>query len=421
MRIAIVGGTGYVGFCTGLGFASKRHDVVLIDLNAKKLAGVREGRCPVYEPGAAEILRKVLDQGNLTTATIIPEADIILLAVGTPSLPDGGINVTQIKKVSETIGSTIKTWNTSPVIVVKSTVVPGTTETVVKPIVESTSGKHAGTDFGLVMNPEFLREGVALKDFLNPDRIVIGEYDKRSGDLVATLYKDFPGTLMRTSLAAAEMIKYANNAFLATKISFINEIGNLCKRLGIDIDEVAKGIALDKRIAPHFLQSGVGYGGSCFPKDVAALASLAKQNGYEPKLLNEVMALNKRQRRLLLDRLGPMKGKRVAVLGLAFKPNTDDVRESPAIDIIGDLVNQGASVVAYDPQAMITMKQVFPNILYAQTAKEALQTADACVVLTDWNEFKELTIEDFTQMHGTQIIEGRRILKPEINADGLCW
>jgi len=308
--------------------------------------------------------------------------------------------------------------------VVKSTVIPGTTENIVKPILEESSGKRCGTDFGLCMNPEFLREGSALHDTFNPDRIVIGEYDKKSGDILEALYREFYAEKMppiiRTTPVNAELIKYANNAFLATKISFINTIANICDRIpGADVTVVAKGIGLDKRIGPLFLNAGLGYGGSCLPKDLRALIQYSKNLGYEPKLLEAVESVNNSQPQRAIELckklLGELRGKRVAILGLAFKPNTDDIREAPSITIIRQLLKEGARVVAYDPVAIPNAKAIFKDdIEYASSAIECLKNADCCILVTEWEEFKKLKPEDFIQNMRTPILlDGRRLFDPE--------
>jgi UDPglucose 6-dehydrogenase len=273
------------------------------------------------------------------------------------------------------------------------------------------------------MNPEFLREGRAIEDFQHPDRIVIGSNDSQSGNQVAEVYKDIRAPVIRTGISAAEMIKYASNAFLAAKISFSNEIGNICKDLGIDVYEVMKGVGLDSRIGPLFLNAGAGFGGSCFPKDVSALVSLAKDVGENPVLLESVLAVNEQQPyrmiHLLEKRIGPLAGKRIAVLGLAFKDNTDDIRDSRAIPVIQELVQKGALVTAYDPMAIPNMRQIFPAIEYYPSAADALREAEGCLVMTEWPEFSRLD-EEFDLMAQQIIIEGRRILSRK-GVEGICW
>jgi UDPglucose 6-dehydrogenase len=308
------------------------------------------------------------------------------------------------------------------VVVVKSTVPPGTTETVVCPAVLAAASK-TGAAIGFSMNPEFLREGRAVEDFKNPDRIVIGSSDPRAGDLVAEAYRGVSAPVIRTGLAAAEMIKYASNAFLATKISFANEVGNICKELGIDVYEVMDGVGLDRRIGREFLNAGAGFGGSCFPKDVSSLAVLAGRASIDPRILRAVLAVNDSQPHrlvaLLEKRAGGLAGKRIAVLGLAFKENTDDVRDSRAIPVIRELLAKGAEVVAFDPIASPAMQKVIPAIGYAASAPAALEGADGCIVMTEWPEFSRLDRE-FDGMKKRIIIEGRRILTCH-DREGICW
>ncbi len=429
MRISIIG-TGYVGLSTGVGFAVKGNEVVCVDIDEKKVEKINSGIPPIYEPKLDDYLKKVLKEGKLKATTDLKDAvektDVSFICVGTPSREDGSIDLTYIESAAKAIGEALKTKGGYHVVVVKSTVVPGTTESVVIPNLKKFSGKGPN-EIGVCMNPEFLREGKALEDFLNPDRIVIGSIDKKSGDTAEKVYGNFKAPVLRTDLKTAEMIKYASNAFLATKISFANEIGNICKRLGIDVYEVMKGVGLDHRISPSFLNAGCGYGGSCFPKDVEALINKAKDLGYEPKLLQEVHSLNKRQKVSMVghleEKLGDLKGKTVCVLGLAFKPDSDDIREASSISIISKLLERGAKVKAYDPKAMENMKKLFPDIEYAKGAKEAIEGSDACLILTDWEEFKRLEAKDFEGMKGNVIIEGRKVLdRNKVSGfEGICW
>ena len=429
MRISIIG-TGYVGLSTGVGFAVKGNEVVCVDIDEKKVEKINSGIPPIYEPKLDDYLKKVLKEGKLKATTDLKDAvektDVSFICVGTPSREDGSIDLTYIESAAKAIGEALKTKGGYHVVVVKSTVVPGTTESVVIPNLKKFSEKGPN-EIGVCMNPEFLREGKALEDFLNPDRIVIGSIDKKSGDTAEKVYGNFRAPVLRTDLKTAEMIKYASNAFLATKISFANEIGNICKRLGIDVYEVMKGVGLDHRISPSFLNAGCGYGGSCFPKDVEALINKAKDLGYEPKLLQEVHSLNKRQKVSMVghleEKLGDLKGKTVCVLGLAFKPDSDDIREASSISIISKLLERGAKVKAYDPKAMENMKKLFPDIEYAKDAKEAIEGSDACLILTDWEEFKRLEAKDFEGMKGNVIIEGRKVLdRNKVSGfEGICW
>jgi UDPglucose 6-dehydrogenase len=310
---------------------------------------------------------------------------------------------------------------------VKSTVPPGTTERLVIPNLEELSGKKAGDGFGVCMNPEFLREGSALNDFLKPDRIVLGQFDRQSGDVLTELYANFTAPIIRAKIKVAEMIKYASNAFLASKISFSNEIGNICKNLGVDAYDVMMGVSMDKRISPHFLRAGIGFGGSCFTKDLRSLVEKSKTIGYDPVYLQETLNLNNRQPHKIVDllrkRIGTLRGRNVCVLGLTFKPDTDDVRDASSIRVVRELVRLGARVKAYDPKGMDNFKKLFPDLVYCQTKTEALKGSDACLILTEWGEFKELGDNDFNTMSEKVIIEGRRTLNPNkvSEFEGVCW
>ncbi len=426
MKISIVG-TGYVGLCTGVGLAVKGHNVTCVDIDKEKVEKINTGKSPIYEPGLGENLARVLKEGRFrATGDIkgaITNSDVTFISVGTPSREDGSIDLKYIKQASRNIGNVLREKQGWHVVVVKSTVIPGTTEGVVKKNLEEASGKKAGKDFGLCMNPEFLREGKALEGFLNPDRVVIGELDKKSGDPVAGLYEGFRAPVMRTGIKTAEMIKYASNALLATKISFINEIGNICKKLGIDTYDVAKGMGMDKRISPQFLQSGLGWGGSCFLKDVAAIVAKGKELGCMAGLLESVIKVNEEQPGVLLKlaegKAGSVQGKTIAVLGLAFKPDSDDIRESRSIPLIKALRKKGANIVVYDPKAMENMKVFFPDIEYAGSAKEAVGKAEIVLIATGWEEFKD------PELYGNKIvIDGRNIFKDGKkldNYEGLCW
>lgn len=428
MDIVVIG-TGYVGLCSGVGLASKGHRVVCIGRKREKIDAINKGIPPLYEEGLEKMLQTVVAEGRLKATddiNAVKQAQVTFICVGTPSTKEGRIDLRQLEAVARQIGEVLKEREGFPVFVVKSTVVPGTTEKVIA-ILEEASGKKAGKDFGMCMNPEFLREGKALEDFLKPDRIVVGELDKKSGDVLEELYTGFDVPILRTGLKTAEMIKYASNSFLATKISFSNEIGNLCKRLGIDVYEVMKGVSLDKRISPRFLEAGIGFGGSCFPKDVSALTSLAEDIGGDSQLLTGVLTINKRQRFKIVEQLeskiGNLSGKKIALLGLAFKPGTDDIREAPSLDIIKTLLDKGASVRAYDPQARENMKKIYPEIQYVDTAKDSLANSDACLILTEWDEFKTLEDKDFEGMREKVIIEGRKVLdKNKVSSfEGVCW
>ncbi len=431
MKISIIGGTGYVGLCTGLGFAIKGHEVICVGRSKEKIEKLKSGKSPIYEPFVDKHLKDVLEKKNFEPTTdidyAIKNSDALFISVGTPSKEDGSIDTADIEAASSQIGKIMEARDSYFVVVVKSTVLPETTEKIVISRIEKESGKNVGKDFGVCMNPEFLREGKALEDFLNPDRIVIGEFDKKSGDIIQELYKNFNAPIMRTNLKTAEMIKYASNSFLAAKISFTNEIGNICKILGIDTYEVMQGVGMDKRIGKHFLQAGVGWGGSCFPKDVAALRAKAKEIGYNPKILDAITKTNNEQPfnllNLLKKKIPDIKNKKIAVLGLAFKADTDDVRDSKAIPIIESLLKEGAVVYAHDPRAEENFSQIFQDIQYCDSPAEALKNSEACLILTDWEEYKALEDKDFSLMKSKIIIEGRKVLdKNKVkNFEGICW
>jgi UDPglucose 6-dehydrogenase len=342
--------------------------------------------------------------------------------VGTPTADDGSIDLTFIEKVSEEIGKILKEKTEFHVVVVKSTVVPGTTEEVVKPIVEEYSGKTTFSDFGLAMNPEFLREGVALNDFLNPDRIVVGYNDEKTKGIMGKIYEPFTIPKLFVSIKTAEMIKYTANGFLATKISYSNEIGNMCKKLGINTDEVFEGVTLDHRIAPYAFKSGAGFGGSCFPKDVKALIKKAEIIGEESRILKATIAVNDHQPLILISLLKKyvpdLSGKTIGIGGLAFKPNSDDIRETRAIPIVEALNKEGARIVAYDPLAMDSFKELYPNIEYTRTGQELLEKTDTIIIQTEWDEFEKL---DFTNKI---VIDGRRVESARKTAkiyEGITW
>jgi UDPglucose 6-dehydrogenase len=422
-------GIGYVGLCTAVGFASKGYNVIASTHNAEKAAKINNGIPPFHEPNLQKLLEETIQNGHLTCLTnqtekAVLETDLTFNAVGTPSRPDGSIDLQFIEKSTYETGKALRQKSTYHVVVIKSTVVPGTTQDLVKPILEKESKKNCGSHFGLCMNPEFLRQGSAFEDTMHTDRIVIGEYDKKSGDSLENLYKGFYGKntppIIRTTLSTAELIKYASNSLLATKISFINTIANLCEKIsGADVKIVATAMGLDKRIGPLFLNAGLGYGGSCFPKDVKALIAHSKNLGYRLELLEAVENVNKTQPlkavQFCKEVLGNLKGKRVAVLGLAFKPDTDDMREARVIPVINQLIKEGANVTAYDPIAIPNAKSIFQDkIKYAISTVQCLKNADCCILVTEWDEFKKLKPEDFTKsMKQPILIDGRRIYDSE--------
>jgi UDPglucose 6-dehydrogenase len=423
MEISIVGG-GYVGLVSAACFAELGHSVNLIEIDREKVEAINSASPPIYEKGLKELL-KVHAGRNLVASSSyegLDRSEIIMICVGTPSRQDGEADLTMVASASRSIGEALRNGEGSHVVAVKSTVPPGTTDLLVRSAVLQSSCRDPG-EIGFVMNPEFLREGLAVQDFMNPDRIVVGSHDKMSGELFEPIYRGIDAPIVRTSVAAAEMIKYASNAFLATKISFSNEIGNICKRLGIDVYQVMKGVGLDHRIGPYFLNAGAGFGGSCFPKDVAALIHLAKHLGEDPMLLRSVMEVNQRQPlrmvELLETRLGNLRGKRIAVLGLAFKNDTDDARESRSLLVIGELLQKGAMVAAHDPKAIPSMARIIPDIEYCSSPADALKDAEGCLVMTEWLQFGELD-QEFELMKNRLVIEGRRILTCD-GVEGICW
>ena len=422
MHITIIGG-GYVGLVTAACLSHLNYNTTVIEIFPEKVAAINRAEPPIYEDGLDTLLKTHISANLRATTQYTPvqTSDVIFIAVGTPPNPDGSANLSYIIAAAETIADELaKSHAEYPVIVVKSTVPPGTTKNVVEPIIRR---KNPDLSFGICMNPEFLREGRAVEDFLHPDRIVVGSSDPKTIRIMYELYTGIAAPIIDVDPTAAEMIKYTSNALLATKISFANEIGNLCKQLGVNVYEVMAGVGMDSRVSPKFLNAGCGFGGSCFPKDVSALASIAREHGVTPTLLNAVLAVNDSQPlrmvELLETRIGSLSGKRIAVLGLAFKDNTDDVRESRSIPVIEALRRKGAVPVLFDPMAMDTMKAVFPDEEYALSAAAALTHADGCLVMTEWPEFAKLSSE-FDAMRERVIIDGRHILTID-DAEGICW
>ncbi|WP_292470276.1 UDP-glucose/GDP-mannose dehydrogenase family protein [Methanolobus sp.] len=431
MKVSIIG-SGYVGSVSAACFADLGHEVICIDIDEEKVKQINAGIAPIWEEGLDDLLAKYTQKSLIATSDYdyaVQNSDASFICVGTPSDEFGNIDLSIVKAASASLGRAIAKKDHYHVVVVKSTVVPETTEKVVLPIVEEYSGKKAGKDFGIAMNPEFLREGKAVYDFMNPDKIVVGAIDERSGFVVSELYRELDCEVTHTNPRTAEMIKYVNNSFLATKISFANEVGNICKQLGIDTYEVMDAVGTDFRIERQFLNSGAGFGGSCFPKDVKAIIGKAKDIGYEPQLLRSVVEVNDRQPlkmiELLQEKVTKLKGKRIAVLGLAFKNDTDDIRESRSIPVIAELQRLGADIAAYDPMAEEHMKKLFPEITYCKNSSEALLEADGCLIMTEWSEFRELD-KEFNVMANRIVIDGRHMIKPErlsveIDYSGICW
>jgi len=384
MKLSVVG-SGYVGTTIAACFAELGHDVTAIDIDESVVDSLNQGTAAIHEPGLDDLLAEhVGDRLRATTDySTIPETDATFLALPTPSNDDGSIDTAIILAAAESVGQALVEKSEPHLVVTKSTVTPGTTETQIAPTVREAAGGNESIQFG--MNPEFLREGSAVEDFLNPAKIVLGTASDGAAETLRAIFEPLvdrtDAPVIETGIREAEMIKYANNAFLATKISLINELGNICKEHEIDAYEIADAIGLDDRIGEQFLRSGVGWGGSCFPKDVAAIIAAARQQGYEPELLSAAVGVNDRQPRRMVELLAghvDLDGKRIAVLGLAFKPGTDDIRNSRAIPLIDALLDRGASVVAYDPVAAENMREQYPDIDYADSAAGALSEADGC-------------------------------------------
>ena len=420
MRLAVVG-TGYVGLVTGACFSHLGNDVTCIDVIEDKVKMINSGKVPIFEPGLEGLVTEGLSSGRLRATSdfsVLRDVDSIFVCVGTPSFDDGSLDLRYVKEAASLIGDAISKSDEFKVVVMKSTVMPRTTQDIVIPILESSSNKKAGEDFGVAMNPEFLKEGAAVQDFLRPDRIVIGAMDERSLRVVADLYRGFDCPILKVPLSTAEMIKVASNAFLATKISFVNEMGNICKEMGIDFRQVAEGMGMDPRIGKLFLRAGCGYGGSCFPKDLEGIIAEAKRYDVSTHILEAVRKVNKEQPiRLvqLLEKKMGVKGKNVAVLGLAFKPDTDDIREASSLTIVKELLSKGARVRVYDPKAMENFKRRFPEITYCATAKECVTGADAVMIVTEWKEFAD------PGLYGEiPVIDGRGVVRTK-NYEGICW
>jgi UDPglucose 6-dehydrogenase len=430
MRASIVG-SGYVGTTVAACLADLGREVTNVDIDEEVVASINAGESPISEPGLDELI--ATHSGGRMEATTdydaVLDTDVTFLALLTPSRDDGSIDLSYMEAAAETLGETLAKGTGEHTVVVKSTVVPGTTADVVTPIVEESSGMTAGENLHVAMNPEFLREGTAVEDFLHPDKVVLGSADPVAIDRLRELYDPLlarhDAAVVETGTREAEMIKYANNAFLAAKVSLINDLGNVCKELGVDAYEVADAIGLDDRIGARFLRSGLGWGGSCFPKDLKALISSAKKRGYDPPMLEAAIEVNDRQPDRLLelmDRHVDVTGERVAVLGLAFKPGTDDIRNARAVPAIGGLRDRGGEVVAYDPVASGNMREQFPDIEYADSPEAALEGAVAALIVTEWEEIAELDRE-FDLMDTPVVVDGRRAIdrREGIVYEGLTW
>ncbi len=435
MKITVVG-CGYVGLVSGVGLAASGHEVTGVDISEERVGVIRQGKSPFYEPGLERGLAEVFESGQFQVATkleSVAEAEVIMICVGTPAARNGAIELKMLREAIHQIADAFRNGDHYQVVVVRSTVVPGTTESLVWPVIER-AAKFRAHPVGLAVNPEFLREGRALKDFLNPDRIVIGELDSRSGETLSKVYEAFDAPLIRTTPAAAEMIKYTSNALLATLISFSNEIARICESLpGVDVEEVLNALHLDRRLTlradgrrisagiNQYLKAGCSYGGSCLPKDVEALIALARERRLEPQLLTAVQAVNQSQRIHLVDlaerSIGGLKGKRALILGLSFKEGTDDVRDSPAFTVAAELLRRGASVVVADP--LVKKEQVRELLeLGAQFADDpvsAFKSAELCFITTSAAEFKFVGAALGPAALATKqpvVVDGRRVISP---------
>lgn len=416
MKNICVIGTGYVGLVTGTCFADMGNRVVCLDIDEAKVEKLKAGVMPIYEPGLEEMVRRNVAAGRLSFTTSYPEglkdAEFVFIAVGTPSGVDGEADLRYVRMAAESIAQHMD----HPLIIVNKSTVPVGTGDWVADIVRRTQPKPI--PFWVVSNPEFLREGSAIQDFLNPDRVVLGSMDREAAEKVAQLHLPLRAPIIVTDLRTAEMIKYASNAFLATRISFINEIASICERLGADVKEVAIGMGYDKRIGHAFLDAGIGWGGSCFPKDVKALEYMALVHGAHPSLLRAVMEINRDQRRMVIHKLreilGSLRDVRVGLLGLAFKPNTDDMREAPAVDIAHMLISEGASVRGYDPVALENARRVLPEVELVSDPYKLAEGCDALVLCTEWNEFKHLDFARIKElMRRPVLIDGRNLYDPD--------
>ncbi len=419
MNISVIG-VGYVGLVTGACFAEFGVNVTCGDKDGQKIESLKKGRIPIYEPGLEELVRKNLKEGRLRFTTDISECVkdclVIFIAVGTPQGDDGGADLTYVKEVARTIGENMDGYK---VIVTKSTVPVGTGKLIAEII-----RKHqtSSCDFDVASNPEFLREGSAVEDFMRPNRVVIGAESPQAIAILKDLYRPLyliETPFVITSVETAEMIKYASNAFLATKISFINEMANLCEKVGADVHVVAKGMGLDRRIGPKFLHPGPGFGGSCFPKDTMALAKMARDKGMRFEIVEAVINVNKRQRTLMVEKikrtLKDLKGKTIAVWGLTFKPNTDDMRDAPSIDIVRGLLKEGARIRVFDPAGMEEARKIFKDTVeYGEDMYRILEGADGLVILTEWNQFRNPDLKRLKALlKEPVVIDLRNVYDPE--------
>jgi UDPglucose 6-dehydrogenase len=427
MKIAMIG-TGYVGLVTGTCFAESGNDVCCVDTNEKKINDLLEGNIPIYEPGLDVLVKRNYNNERLSFTTNLESAVdkslLLFIAVGTPPDEDGSADLSHVLAVAKGIGQCMKEYK---IIVDKSTVPVGTAQLVKKTIQEELDKRGVSIEFDVVSNPEFLKEGNAIDDFMKPDRVVVGCDNVRTGEIMKELYSPFVRTgkpILVMDVASAEMTKYAANAMLATKISFMNDIANLCERLGVDVAQVRQGIGSDSRIGYSFIFPGPGYGGSCFPKDVQAIVKTGEQHGYKLEILSAVESVNNRQKKVLFDKLkryygDELKNKTIAVWGLAFKPNTDDMREAPSIVLIKNLIAEGCKVKAYDPEAAKEAYKIFGDkIEYVKKQYDALEGADALVIVTEWNEFRRPDFDKIKSLLKQPVImDGRNLFDPKKMAE----
>jgi UDPglucose 6-dehydrogenase len=422
MKISVIG-TGYVGLVTGACLADFGMQVIGVDKDDTKIGALRAGRIPIYEPGLENLVKKNEQEGRLSFSTdveaAIRESAAVFIAVGTPPLPDGSTDLTFIRQVAHSIAANLNGYK---VIVTKSTVPIGTGQ-LISSILREGAGRHR--EFAVVSNPEFLREGSAIEDFLRPDRVVIGTEDPHALRIMMDIYSPLRNAgvpFVATDVESAELIKYASNSFLATKISFINEMAELCEAIGADVEVVAQGMGLDARIGNQFLHPGPGFGGSCFPKDTRAVASIARSSGGRLRIVEAVLEVNDHTRRRMLRKLesafGTLDGATAAVLGLSFKPDTDDVRESPAVAIVRELLDSGCRVRAYDPAAMEACRSLLPEVTFCANPSEAATGADGLVIVTEWNQFRKLQFDELKQlMRQPLIVDLRNLYEPQEVAD----
>jgi UDPglucose 6-dehydrogenase len=412
-RIAVVG-AGYVGLTTAASLADLGNDVRVVEIDAAKVRSLRRHHVHFYEPGLQELIERNARAGRLRFTTsyaeAIPDAEFAFLAVGTPEGENGEADLSYVRAATCSIAQNLS----GPLIVINKSTVPIGTGDIVSDVIRSFNSHF---DVDVVSNPEFLREGSALKDFMQPDRVVIGAHKQEAAEKVARLYESLGAPILLYNLYTAEMVKYASNAFLAARISFINEIARICERVDADVKLVAEGMGLDRRIGPHFLGAGIGYGGSCFPKDVKALAAIAEKYEYHPELLHAVMDINRDQRTLVVEKLreclGSLRGQVIGMLGLAFKPDTDDMREAASVEIAQRLLEKGAIVRAYDPAAIDKAKAIMPDVEYRRNPQGVARGADAIVIVTEWNEFKQLDLTKLKRlMRRPVIVDGRNLYDP---------